>query len=143
MDLSLDVEQNSSVTSCLRSFSSTETLTHKNKFFCESCNALQVGASRVVRLFLVRLGLLALLALLACFACFACFACCSCLYVRLLCLLCLLACFACLYRPNPYARYRVRVFQLTCAHSPTYPIVLSSQHARSPAQLRACVDMVP
>lgn len=42
MDLSLDVEQNSSVTACLRSFSSTETLTKKNKFFCESCNALQV-----------------------------------------------------------------------------------------------------
>ncbi len=42
MDLSLDVEQNSSVSACLRNFSSTETLTKKNKFFCESCNALQV-----------------------------------------------------------------------------------------------------
>lgn len=42
MDLSLDVEQNSSVSACLRNFSSTETLTKKNKFFCESCHALQV-----------------------------------------------------------------------------------------------------
>lgn len=47
MDLSLDVEQNSSVTACLRSFSSTETLTRKNKFFCESCNALQVRAQSI------------------------------------------------------------------------------------------------
>lgn len=43
MDLSLDVEQNSSVSACLRNFSSTETLTKKNKFFCETCYALQVG----------------------------------------------------------------------------------------------------
>lgn len=43
MDLSLDIEQNTSVTACLRSFSNTETLTKKNKFFCESCNALQVS----------------------------------------------------------------------------------------------------
>ncbi|CAM9642445.1 unnamed protein product [Laminaria digitata] len=47
MDLSLDVEQNSSVTSCLRSFSSTETLTQKNKFFCESCNALQEAEKKI------------------------------------------------------------------------------------------------
>lgn len=47
MDLSLDVEQNSSVTACLRNFSSTETLTKKNKFFCESCNALQVISAHV------------------------------------------------------------------------------------------------
>ncbi|CAM9408398.1 unnamed protein product [Discosporangium mesarthrocarpum] len=49
MDLSLDVEQNSSVTSCLRSFSSTETLTRKNKFFCDNCNALQ-EAEKIIRL---------------------------------------------------------------------------------------------
>ncbi|CAM9699129.1 unnamed protein product [Phaeothamnion confervicola] len=41
MDLSLDVAPDSSVSACLRSFSSTETLTRKDKFFCESCNALQ------------------------------------------------------------------------------------------------------
>eukprot|EP00752_Nemacystus_decipiens_P007312 g6543.t1 len=47
MDLSLDVEQNSSVSACLRNFSSTETLTKKNKFFCESCNALQEAEKKI------------------------------------------------------------------------------------------------
>ncbi|CAM9964683.1 unnamed protein product [Ascophyllum nodosum] len=47
MDLSLDVEQNSSVTACLRSFSNTETLTKKNKFFCENCNALQEAEKKI------------------------------------------------------------------------------------------------
>ncbi|CAM9192142.1 unnamed protein product [Scytosiphon promiscuus] len=47
MDLSLDVEQNSSVSACLRNFSSTETLTKKNKFFCESCHALQEAEKKI------------------------------------------------------------------------------------------------
>ncbi|CAN0386520.1 unnamed protein product, partial [Ectocarpus sp. 13 AM-2016] len=47
MDLSLDVEQNSSVSACLRNFSSTETLTRKNKFFCETCYALQEAEKKI------------------------------------------------------------------------------------------------
>ncbi|CAM9174487.1 unnamed protein product [Ectocarpus sp. 6 AP-2014] len=47
MDLSLDVEQNSSVSACLRNFSSTETLTKKNKFFCETCYALQEAEKKI------------------------------------------------------------------------------------------------
>lgn len=36
-DLSLDIEQNSSLTSCLKNFSSTETLNAEDKFFCDKC----------------------------------------------------------------------------------------------------------
>ncbi|KAL5219305.1 hypothetical protein ABZP36_019989 [Zizania latifolia] len=36
-DLSLDIEQNSSITSCLKNFSSTETLHAEDKFFCDKC----------------------------------------------------------------------------------------------------------
>ncbi|CAI2176478.1 16042_t:CDS:10 [Funneliformis geosporum] len=41
LDLSIDIEQNSSVTSCLRSFSASEMLVHQNKFFCDVCCGLQ------------------------------------------------------------------------------------------------------
>ncbi|XP_019057418.1 PREDICTED: ubiquitin carboxyl-terminal hydrolase 3 isoform X3 [Tarenaya hassleriana] len=37
LDLSLDIEQNSSITSCLKNFSSTETLHADDKFFCDKC----------------------------------------------------------------------------------------------------------
>nr|KAJ0217259.1 hypothetical protein LSAT_V11C300135660 [Lactuca sativa] len=37
LDLSLDIEQNSSITSCLKNFSSTETLNVEDKFFCDKC----------------------------------------------------------------------------------------------------------
>lgn len=47
MDLSLDIEQNSSVNACLRNFSKTETLTARNKFFCETCCALQEAEKRM------------------------------------------------------------------------------------------------
>merc|ERR1711959_630487 len=40
-DLSLDVEQNSSISACLKNFSSTETLGKEDKFLCDSCNGLQ------------------------------------------------------------------------------------------------------
>ena len=40
-DLSIDVEQNTSITSCLRNFSNTETLCSDNKFQCDSCSTLQ------------------------------------------------------------------------------------------------------
>nr|GMC67477.1 ubiquitin carboxyl-terminal hydrolase 3 [Ipomoea batatas] len=36
-DLSIDIEQNSSITSCLKNFSSTETLNAEDKFFCDKC----------------------------------------------------------------------------------------------------------
>lgn len=46
-DLSLDVEQNSSLTSCLRSFSSTELLEKQDKFFCDACCSLQEAERRM------------------------------------------------------------------------------------------------
>ncbi|GAQ82475.1 Ubiquitin-specific protease [Klebsormidium nitens] len=46
-DLSLDIEQNSSITSCLRNFSSTETLNAENKFFCDKCCSLQEAQKRM------------------------------------------------------------------------------------------------
>lgn len=48
MDLSIDVEMNSSVTSCLRQFSASETLCHKNKYFCDECCGLQEAERRYV-----------------------------------------------------------------------------------------------
>ncbi|KAI9302936.1 hypothetical protein BJ944DRAFT_269165 [Cunninghamella echinulata] len=47
MDLSIDVEMNSSVTSCLRQFSASETLCHKNKYFCDACCGLQEAERRM------------------------------------------------------------------------------------------------
>ncbi|KDQ18204.1 hypothetical protein BOTBODRAFT_104879, partial [Botryobasidium botryosum FD-172 SS1] len=47
LDLSIDIEQNSSVTSCLRQFSASETLCHRNKFFCDSCCGLQEAERRM------------------------------------------------------------------------------------------------
>ncbi|KAI8147881.1 hypothetical protein BJV82DRAFT_593755 [Fennellomyces sp. T-0311] len=47
MDLSIDVEMNSSVTSCLRQFSASETLCHKNKYFCDVCCGLQEAERRM------------------------------------------------------------------------------------------------
>ncbi|KAI9284005.1 hypothetical protein BC943DRAFT_326818 [Umbelopsis sp. AD052] len=47
MDLSIDVEMNSSITSCLRQFSASETLCHKNKYFCDVCSGLQEAERRM------------------------------------------------------------------------------------------------
>lgn len=47
VDLPLDVEQNCSVTACLRTFSRRETLTGRNKFFCEACCSLQEAEKRM------------------------------------------------------------------------------------------------
>ncbi|KAJ3559571.1 hypothetical protein NP233_g11233 [Leucocoprinus birnbaumii] len=47
LDLSIDIEQNSSVTACLRSFSASEMLCQKNKFFCDSCCDLQEAEKRM------------------------------------------------------------------------------------------------
>jgi len=46
LDLSIDIEQNSSVTSCLRQFSASEMLCQKNKFFCDTCCGLQEAEKR-------------------------------------------------------------------------------------------------
>lgn len=48
LDLSIDIEQNSSVTACLRQFSASEMLCQKNKFFCDSCCDLQEAEKRYV-----------------------------------------------------------------------------------------------
>ncbi|KAL6772132.1 hypothetical protein ACKKBG_A29055 [Auxenochlorella protothecoides x Auxenochlorella symbiontica] len=40
-DLSLEIEPNCSVTSCLKKFSATEVLDGADKFFCDQCNSLQ------------------------------------------------------------------------------------------------------
>ncbi|KAJ9119624.1 hypothetical protein QFC22_003333 [Naganishia vaughanmartiniae] len=49
LDLSLDIEQNSSISSCLRQFSASEMLNGKNKFSCETCCGLQ-EAERSVKI---------------------------------------------------------------------------------------------
>ena len=41
LDLSLDIEANTSVSGCLRNFSKTETLGGSDKFYCDTCCALQ------------------------------------------------------------------------------------------------------
>lgn len=41
MDLSLDIEANTSISGCLRNFSATETLGGSEKFYCDSCCSLQ------------------------------------------------------------------------------------------------------
>ena len=50
-DLSIDVEQNTSVTSCLRNFSSTETLCSDNKFQCDTCSTKQEAHVRMPKIF--------------------------------------------------------------------------------------------
>uniref|UniRef100_A0A7S3WH44 ubiquitinyl hydrolase 1 n=1 Tax=Emiliania huxleyi TaxID=2903 RepID=A0A7S3WH44_EMIHU len=48
LDLSLEIEQNSSVSACMRNFSSSEPLRGDNKFFCDTCCSLQ-EAKRCMR----------------------------------------------------------------------------------------------
>ncbi|KAI6012612.1 hypothetical protein F5J12DRAFT_890936 [Pisolithus orientalis] len=47
LDLSIDIEQNSSVTACLRQFSASEMLCQRNKFFCDACCGLQEAEKRM------------------------------------------------------------------------------------------------
>ncbi|XP_006454274.1 hypothetical protein AGABI2DRAFT_53794, partial [Agaricus bisporus var. bisporus H97] len=47
LDLSIDIEQNSSVTACLRSFSASEMLCQRNKFLCDACCDLQEAEKRM------------------------------------------------------------------------------------------------
>ncbi|CAM6089823.1 unnamed protein product [Calypogeia fissa] len=56
LDLSLDIEQISSITSCLRNFSSTETLNAEDKFFCDKCCSLRGELKIYGRNLLLRSG---------------------------------------------------------------------------------------
>ncbi|KAJ9084525.1 hypothetical protein DSO57_1023619 [Entomophthora muscae] len=47
IDLSIDIEENSSVSSCLRQFSANEMLCDRNKYFCDVCNNLQEAEKRM------------------------------------------------------------------------------------------------
>mmetsp|Transcript_7442 Transcript_7442/g.22625 ORF Transcript_7442/g.22625 Transcript_7442/m.22625 type:complete len:440 (+) Transcript_7442:329-1648(+) len=47
LDVSVDISQNSSLTSCLRNFSSTELLNKEDKFYCDSCCSLQEAEKRM------------------------------------------------------------------------------------------------
>lgn len=47
LDLSLDIEQNSSVSSCLRSFSCSEALRDGDKYYCDTCCSLQEAQKRM------------------------------------------------------------------------------------------------
>lgn len=46
LDLSIDIEPNSSVTACLRQFSASEMLCQRNKFSCDKCCGLQEAEKR-------------------------------------------------------------------------------------------------
>jgi ubiquitin carboxyl-terminal hydrolase 9/13 len=47
IDLSVDLDQHSSVTSCLRKFSEEEMLCERNKFHCDKCGGLQEAEKRM------------------------------------------------------------------------------------------------
>lgn len=47
LDLSIDLEQHSSVTSCLHKFSAEEMLCERNKFHCDHCGGLQEAEKRM------------------------------------------------------------------------------------------------
>jgi ubiquitin carboxyl-terminal hydrolase 9/13 len=47
LDLSIDLEEHSSVTSCLRKFSAEEMLCERNKFHCDLCGGLQEAEKRM------------------------------------------------------------------------------------------------
>jgi len=46
-DLSVDVEHNTSISACLKNFSSSERLCQKNKFYCDTCCGLQEAEKRM------------------------------------------------------------------------------------------------
>lgn len=50
LDLSVDVENNTSITHCLRGFSSTETLRSEHKYYCEVCCSKQEAQKRYIQL---------------------------------------------------------------------------------------------
>ncbi|MBN3299143.1 UBP12 hydrolase, partial [Amia calva] len=54
LDLSVDVEQNTSITHCLRGFSNTETLCSEYKYYCEECRSKQEAHKRQVFLLVMK-----------------------------------------------------------------------------------------
>ena len=48
MNLSVDIEKNSSLSNCLKKFSTKELLNLGDKFFCESCNTKQVATRQMM-----------------------------------------------------------------------------------------------
>lgn len=47
LDLSVDIEENSSLSACLRQFSASETLCQRNKYSCDTCGGLQEAEKRM------------------------------------------------------------------------------------------------
>lgn len=47
LDLSVDVQQNTSITHCLREFSATETLCNDQKYYCDTCCSKQEAQKRM------------------------------------------------------------------------------------------------
>ncbi|KAI1285927.1 Ubiquitin carboxyl-terminal hydrolase 46 [Halotydeus destructor] len=47
LDLSVDVDQNTSITQCLKGFSNTETLSNEHKYYCENCCSKQEAQKRM------------------------------------------------------------------------------------------------
>jgi len=47
LDLSLEIEQNTSISSCLRNFTSQETLRGQDKFHCDCCQSKQEAVRRI------------------------------------------------------------------------------------------------
>jgi ubiquitin carboxyl-terminal hydrolase 9/13 len=47
LDLSIDIERHHSVTACLKAFSASEMLCHRNKFYCDTCVSLQEAEKRM------------------------------------------------------------------------------------------------
>ncbi|CAF4520786.1 unnamed protein product, partial [Rotaria sp. Silwood2] len=47
LDLSIDVEENTSITTCLRVFSNIETLSGESKYYCETCRSKQEATKRM------------------------------------------------------------------------------------------------
>lgn len=47
LDLSVDVDQNTSISHCLRGFSNTETLCSEHKYYCENCCSKQEAQKRM------------------------------------------------------------------------------------------------
>ncbi|XP_019861980.1 PREDICTED: ubiquitin carboxyl-terminal hydrolase 46-like [Amphimedon queenslandica] len=47
LDLSVDIEQNSSITHCLKMFSGSETLSSEYKYYCEQCCSKQEATKRL------------------------------------------------------------------------------------------------
>lgn len=47
LDLSVEIQQNTSITHCLRVFSNTETLSSEHKYYCENCCSKQEAQKRM------------------------------------------------------------------------------------------------